>query len=163
MRTNVLARTIVSLTAVAGIAAGTLAAAGTSYAAPAPTARTAASAQASILATNNLGLSTTQAKYVQCFLRDAPASYTGGIDGQLGTNSWKAMQRHLRAYWDYNDSIDGDPGPNTIKALPAHAEVRLELHRQHRRHRGSEHQGGVQAVRERLRVHLPLLSPLTVP
>jgi peptidoglycan hydrolase-like protein with peptidoglycan-binding domain len=71
----------------------------------------------SVLATVNFGLSTQQAKNVQCFLRTSPASYTGAIDGQLGTNSWKAMQRWLREYWDYNDSIDGDPGPNTVRAL----------------------------------------------
>lgn len=114
MRSNVLARALVSTTAVIGLAAGGLATAGTGFAASGPATK---AQSATILATNNLGLSATQAKYVQCFLRDAPASYTGGIDGQLGTNSWKAMQRHLRAYWNYNDSIDGDPGSNTIKAL----------------------------------------------
>ncbi|MET7741210.1 peptidoglycan-binding protein [Streptomyces sp. NPDC005385] len=114
MRSKVLARTLVGTAAVIGLAAGGLATAGPGFAAPAQAPRT---QSVSILATNNLGLSTTQAKYVQCFMRDAPASYTGSIDGQLGTNSWKAMQRHLRAYWSYTDSIDGDPGPNTIKAL----------------------------------------------
>ncbi|MBV2357744.1 peptidoglycan-binding protein [Streptomyces sp. J2-1] len=114
MRSNVMARTLVSTAAVIGLAAGGLATAGTSVAAPTPHTKV---QPASVLATNNLGLSTTQAKYVQCFMRDAPASYTGSIDGQLGTNSWKAMQRHLKAYWAYTDSIDGDPGPNTIRAL----------------------------------------------
>ncbi|OIJ66739.1 peptidoglycan-binding domain-containing protein [Streptomyces mangrovisoli] len=118
MRTNVLARTLVGATAVLGLAAGGLATAGTSFAASAPTAKTAVSAQdLSVLATNNFGLSSQQAKNIQCFLRTSPASYTGAIDGQLGTNSWKAFQRWLKEYWSYNDSIDGDPGPNTIKAL----------------------------------------------
>lgn len=71
----------------------------------------------SVLAVNNLGLSGQQARYVQCFLRTHPANYTGAIDGQLGTNSWKAMQRWLAEYWNYNDSIDGIVGPNTIRAL----------------------------------------------
>ncbi|MFG2790629.1 peptidoglycan-binding protein [Streptomyces sp. NPDC048419] len=114
MRSNALARTLVSAAAVIGLAAGGLATAGTSFAAPAQTAQT---GSVSILATHNFGLSSQQAKNVQCFMRGAPASYTGSIDGQLGTNSWKAMQRHLKAYWNYTDSIDGDPGPNTIKAL----------------------------------------------
>ncbi|MCX5050147.1 MULTISPECIES: peptidoglycan-binding domain-containing protein [unclassified Streptomyces] len=114
MRSNALARTLVSAAAVIGLAAGGLATAGTSFAASAPGA---GAQSASILATQNFGLSSQQAKNVQCFMRGAPASYTGGIDGQLGTNSWKAMQRHLKAYWNYTDSIDGDPGPNTVKAL----------------------------------------------
>lgn len=107
-----------SVTAVVGITAGGLATASASVAASQPASKPAVSAQtASILATQNFGLSSQQAKNVQCFMRDAPASYTGAIDGLLGTNSWKAMQRHLKAYWNYTDSIDGDPGPNTIKAL----------------------------------------------
>ncbi|MCX4882708.1 peptidoglycan-binding domain-containing protein [Streptomyces sp. NBC_00847] len=114
MRSNALARTLVSAAAVIGLAAGGLATTGTSFAASAPGA---GARSASILATQNFGLSSQQAKNMQCFLRTAPASYTGAIDGQLGTNSWKAFQRWLREYWDYNDSIDGDPGPNTIRAL----------------------------------------------
>jgi peptidoglycan hydrolase-like protein with peptidoglycan-binding domain len=43
--------------------------------------------------------------------------HTGELDGQLGTNSWKAFQRNLKTYYGYTGSIDGDPGVNTIKAL----------------------------------------------
>ncbi|MGA5067160.1 peptidoglycan-binding domain-containing protein [Streptomyces exfoliatus] len=68
------------------------------------------------LATNNLGLSSTQAKQLQRWLA-LHYDYNDNIDGLLGTNSWKAMQRHLRAAWDYDDAIDGIAGPNTIKAL----------------------------------------------
>ncbi|MGW0656612.1 peptidoglycan-binding domain-containing protein [Streptomyces umbrinus] len=113
-----LTRTIVSVTAVVGIAAGGLAGSGAAFADSAPAAKPAVSAQdVTILATNNLGLSTQQAKNMQCFLRNAPASYTGAIDGLLGTNSWKAYQRWLKEYWGYTGAIDGIVGPNTIKAL----------------------------------------------
>ncbi|MGW2043581.1 peptidoglycan-binding domain-containing protein [Streptomyces sp. NPDC001858] len=115
MRPNVLARTIVSLTAVVGIAAGTLATASAGYAAPAPAAKTAVSADAAILATENFGLTVAEAKKVQEWLE--VWDYTGEIDGKLGTNSWKAFQRCLTEYWGYTGEIDGDPGPNTIKAL----------------------------------------------
>ncbi|MFJ8634749.1 peptidoglycan-binding protein [Streptomyces sp. NPDC093568] len=113
-----LTKTLVSLTAAVGIAAGSLAGAGAAFADSAQGTKPSVSAEAAVpLAVNNLGLSSQQAKNTQCFLRTAPASYTGAIDGLLGTNSWKAMQRWLREYWDYNDSIDGIVGPNTIKAL----------------------------------------------
>ncbi|MEU9877489.1 peptidoglycan-binding domain-containing protein [Streptomyces phaeochromogenes] len=113
-----LTRTIVSVTAAVGIAAGGLAGSGAAFADSAPAVKPAVSAQdVTILATNNLGLSSQQAKNMQCFLRIAPASYTGAIDGLLGTNSWKAYQRWLKEYWGYTGAIDGIVGPNTIKAL----------------------------------------------
>ncbi|MER5434898.1 peptidoglycan-binding domain-containing protein [Streptomyces sp. NPDC002588] len=115
MRPNVLARTLVSLTAVAGIAAGTLAAAGTGYAAPAE--QPAVSVQAAAAASyENFGLTIAEGKNVQNFLADY-WGYTDDIDGKLGTNSWKAFQRCLKKYWGYTGEIDGDPGTNTIKAL----------------------------------------------
>ena len=56
MRPNMLTRTVISLTAVVRLAAGTVAAAGTSFAASQSAATTAVSAQdVSILAVNNLG------------------------------------------------------------------------------------------------------------
>jgi hypothetical protein len=117
MRSNVLVRTLVSAVAVAGIAAGGLATAGTSVAASAPPASV-RTAGVGVLATQNFGLSVQQAKNVQCFMRgSAAADYHGNIDGQLGTVSWKGIQRFLKANWNYNDGIDGDPGPNTVKAL----------------------------------------------
>ncbi|MFJ5261706.1 peptidoglycan-binding protein [Streptomyces sp. NPDC088387] len=112
-----LTKTFVSVTCAVGIAAGTLATAGTSAAAPAPAAQTSVSTQdAGVLAVNNLGLSTGQARNVQCWLNEY-WGYPGPFDGLLGTNSWMAFQRQLRAHWDYNDSIDGIVGPNTVRAL----------------------------------------------
>ncbi|AGP51663.1 hypothetical protein M271_00110 [Streptomyces rapamycinicus NRRL 5491] len=67
------------------------------------------------LAVNNLGLNTTEAKNIQCWLRGY--GYTGAIDGQLGTNSWKAFQRNLQANYDYTGAIDGVVGTGTKKAL----------------------------------------------
>jgi len=117
MRPNVLKRSIVSVTAVVGLTAGTLAGAGTSFAAPPPASQAAVGSDTvSVLATNNFGLSSAQAKNVQRWLATY-WNYTDSIDGQLGPNSWRAFQRCLKTYWGYTDSIDGDPGPNTIKAL----------------------------------------------
>ncbi|MEU2509041.1 peptidoglycan-binding protein [Streptomyces sp. NPDC007863] len=121
MRPSVLTRSIVSATAVVALAVGTLAGAGTSFAASEPAARPAAqpavNAEAfGVLATENLGLNSAQAKSLQRWLA-LHYDYDGSIDGLLGTNSWKAMQRHLAATWDYDLAIDGIPGPNTIKAL----------------------------------------------
>ncbi|MDX3314928.1 peptidoglycan-binding domain-containing protein [Streptomyces sp. NPDC054884] len=117
MRSNVLTRTVIGLTAVVGLTTGTVAAAGTSFAASQPAAKTAVSTQdVSILAVNNLGLNTTRAKNWQCFLRGANYN-PGTIDGQLGTSSWKAAQR-LFNDWGYNaGTVDGAVGTNTIKAL----------------------------------------------
>ncbi|MFJ4467287.1 peptidoglycan-binding domain-containing protein [Streptomyces sp. NPDC089424] len=68
------------------------------------------------LAVNNLGLTVTQAKKWQCYLRDWHYS-PGVIDGQLGTDSWKAAQRAFNA-WGYDAGVvDGIVGPDTIKAL----------------------------------------------
>lgn len=117
MRPSVLTRAIISATAVVGLAAGTLATAGTSFAAAPQAPQQAVGAEAfGTLATNNFGLSTTQAKNVQRWLA-AYWDYNDSIDGLLGTNSWKAYQRCLKQYWGYTGEIDGDPGPNTIKAL----------------------------------------------
>ncbi|MGW1720808.1 peptidoglycan-binding domain-containing protein [Streptomyces sp. NPDC002156] len=117
MRSNMLTRTAISLTAVVGLAAGTVAAAGTSFAASQSAATTAVSAQdVSILAVNNLGLNTARAKNWQCWLRDVGYS-PGTIDGQLGTNSWKAAQRMFNDLGHNAGTVDGVVGPNTIRAL----------------------------------------------
>ncbi|MFF0678243.1 peptidoglycan-binding protein [Streptomyces tendae] len=117
MRPRVMKRSIVTATAVVGLAIGTLAGAGTSFAASVPAAEPAVSAgDFSTLATNNLGLNRDQAKQLQRWLA-LHYNYTGDIDGLLGTESWKAVQRHLRMTWDYDLAVDGIPGPNTIKAL----------------------------------------------
>jgi lysozyme family protein len=117
MRPNVLTRTLVSVTAVAGIAVGSLTSAGASFAASTATSRPAATSEAVIpFATVNLGLSSAQAMNVQRWLRTY-WGYTGAIDGQLGTNSWKAFQRNLKTYWGYTGAIDGIVGSGTVSAL----------------------------------------------
>lgn len=114
MRPNVWTRTLVSVSAVVGLAAGSLATAGTGFAAA--DTKPAAGSEVSVLAVNNLGLTVAEAKKVQDWLKQY-WGYTGAIDGQLGTNSWKAFQRCLKQYWGYTGEIDGIVGPNTIKAL----------------------------------------------
>ncbi|MGW0369040.1 peptidoglycan-binding domain-containing protein [Streptomyces coeruleorubidus] len=117
MRSRILARTLVSAVTVVGIAAGGLAAAGSSFAASEPVTKPAAgSGEISTLATNNLGLTAAQAKNVQRWLVKH-WGYNDAIDGELGTDSWKAFQRALKAHWGYPGAIDGDPGENTVKAL----------------------------------------------
>jgi peptidoglycan hydrolase-like protein with peptidoglycan-binding domain len=87
------------------------------FAASAPTSKPAASSEAVVpLAVVNLGLSTAQARNVQCWLK-ANWGYTGALDGQLGTNSWKAFQRNLRTYWGYTGAIDGIAGSGTQAAF----------------------------------------------
>ncbi|MET9566262.1 MULTISPECIES: peptidoglycan-binding domain-containing protein [Streptomyces] len=114
-----LTKALVSATAAVGIAAGGLATAGTAMAAPAPAQQQAVTGEIGTLAVNNLGLTTTQAKRWQCYLRDWNFN-PGTIDGQLGTNSWKAAQRFFN-YYGYNGDValvvDGDVGPATIRAL----------------------------------------------
>ncbi len=114
MRPNVWTRTLVSVSAVLGLAAGSLATAGASFAAS--DTKPAVSSEVSVLAVNNLGLTAAEAKKVQGWLKQY-WGYTGAIDGQLGTNSWKAFQRCLKQYWGYTGAIDGIVGSGTIKAL----------------------------------------------
>lgn len=114
MRPNVWTRTLVSVSAVVGLAAGGLATAGTSFAAQ--DVKPAVNSEVTILAVNNLGLNTERAKNWQCWLRDRGYS-PGTIDGQLGTNSWKAAQRFLNARGHNAGTVDGIVGPDTIRAL----------------------------------------------
>ncbi|MFG2175508.1 peptidoglycan-binding protein [Streptomyces niveus] len=111
-----LTKALASVTAAVGIAVGGLATAGTAMAVPAPAQQQTTSAEVAPLAVVNLGLNTAQAKDWQCWLR-ALGYEPGVIDGQLGTNSWKAAQRFWTPLRFYNDSIDGIVGPNTVKAL----------------------------------------------
>ncbi|MGW2089684.1 peptidoglycan-binding domain-containing protein [Streptomyces sp. NPDC001880] len=115
MRSNKV-RALASFTALLGIAAGSLAASGTAVAATPERRQTVVSGPAAITEVVNLGLSTSQAKRVQFYLRYYAGVYTGAIDGLLGTESWKAMQRELRSY-GYTGAIDGIVGSGTIKAL----------------------------------------------
>lgn len=85
---------------------------------PATVARTADSAQ--VLAPNdtfnNLGLTTREAQAVQRFLA-ARYGYTGPIDGQLGTDSWMALQLEMVRFGSYTGPIDGIVDTETIAAL----------------------------------------------
>jgi len=42
--------------------------------------------------------------------------YTGPINGVMGVNSWKGVQRYLN-HWGANLTVDGAPGPATYRAL----------------------------------------------
>ncbi|MFF3405125.1 peptidoglycan-binding protein [Streptomyces sp. NPDC002742] len=106
-----------SATAVVGIAVGSLTGASAAFAAPQSGAAAAVSTQSvTIQAVNNLGLTTSEAKSVQCYVRDAGFS-PGAIDGQLGSNSWKAWQGFLNAAGFNAGTVDGVVGPNTIRGL----------------------------------------------
>ncbi|MER6247095.1 peptidoglycan-binding domain-containing protein [Streptomyces griseorubiginosus] len=116
MRTS-LARTLVTTSAVVGIALGGLAGAGASVAAPQHAATAAvSSSRLAPQAVNNLGLDTARAKNWQSCLNFWGFN-AGTVDGQLGTNSWKAAQRMLNA-WGYDGgTVDGIVGRNTIMGL----------------------------------------------
>lgn len=114
MRPNVWTRTLVSVSAVVGLAAGGLATAGTSFAAQ--DVKPAVRSEVSVLAVNNLGLNTERAKNWQCLLRETGYD-PGTIDGQLGTNSWRAAQKKFNAMGFNAGAEDGIVGTNTIKAL----------------------------------------------
>ncbi|WP_329404293.1 peptidoglycan-binding domain-containing protein [Streptomyces melanogenes] len=112
-----LAKALVTSTAVIGLAAATLTGASTSFAASPPAAHPAVATQdSSVLAVNNLGLNTARAKNWQCWLRTLGQN-PGTIDGQLGSNSWKAAQRE---FGFTGSDVDGIVGPKTIKGLQNH-------------------------------------------
>ncbi|MFI1952965.1 peptidoglycan-binding protein [Streptomyces xinghaiensis] len=113
MASNALTKALVGTLTAAALGIGTLAGATTATAAPVQQvpARTVA-----VQAVNNLGLTTGEARSVQCYVRDAGFS-PGTIDGQLGTNSWKAWQRFLNNRGFNAGTVDGVVGPNTIRGL----------------------------------------------
>ncbi|GGV84408.1 MULTISPECIES: peptidoglycan-binding domain-containing protein [Streptomyces] len=115
MRSNTV-RTFASIVALLGITTGPLAVSGTAAAATPERHHNVVSGPVAITEVNNLGLTTSQAKQVQFYLRYYLGYYSGAIDGRLGTESWKGMQRMLRAY-GYTGKIDGIVGSGTIKAL----------------------------------------------
>ena len=43
--------------------------------------------------------------------------YTGPVNGKMGRNSWKAVQRYLQDRWKYKGPINGIPGPYTYRAM----------------------------------------------
>ncbi|WP_419993030.1 peptidoglycan-binding domain-containing protein [Streptomyces boninensis] len=112
-------RALVGATALLGITAGSLAGASAGLATSAPAARPAASAAAgdvSVRAVNNLGLDYSHARRWQCYLRDTGYK-PGTLDGQLGTNSWRAAQQKFNDLGLRAGAEDGIVGTNTIKAL----------------------------------------------
>ncbi|RMI27468.1 peptidoglycan-binding domain-containing protein [Streptomyces triticirhizae] len=118
MRKNTVLRPLVGVAAALGIAAGGLAgASGSVAAAPAVTGvATASGEDVSVLAVNNLGLSSDQARDWQCYL--SIRGYSPGVaDGQLGPQSWKAAQRMFNDLGHNAGAVDGIVGPRTIRAL----------------------------------------------
>ncbi|WRZ88297.1 peptidoglycan-binding protein [Streptomyces sp. NBC_01007] len=105
-----------SATAAVGIAVGSLTGASAAFSAPQSAAAAVSTQSVTVLAVNNLGLTTSEAKSVQCYVRDGGFS-PGAIDGQLGTNSWKAWQGFLNAAGFNAGTVDGEVGPNTIRGL----------------------------------------------
>ncbi|MFJ9250749.1 peptidoglycan-binding protein [Streptomyces sp. NPDC101776] len=118
MRSNVLARTLVGVTAVVGLAVGSLATAGTSFAASQTAARSAVSAPTIGIptASENFGLTTTRAKNWQCRLRDNGYD-PGTINGILGHDSWRAAQLMFNDLGIRTGTADGDPTTNTLVPL----------------------------------------------
>ena len=117
--TSTITRRMVGAVAAVGLAAtGTFATASIANA-EVGTGNTAAAVSAQ--ATQNFGLTATEAKVVQGKLLKkygyTSPKFPGEIDGKLGTNSWKAFQVYLKKDYGYAGKIDGDPGKNTIKAL----------------------------------------------
>ncbi|MEV6759026.1 peptidoglycan-binding protein [Streptomyces sp. NPDC051214] len=118
MHTRLPARSLVRLALVAAVVGAGLTTAGSGIAAAAETPRAAtmsATGGVTTQAVVNLGLDRRQARAVQEWLA-AHHGYRGSIDGYLGTGSWQAFQRHLRAH-GYNGAIDGVVGSGTVKAL----------------------------------------------
>ena len=119
MTSTIIRRTLGSVVAVGLAAAGTFATAGIATAEVGT--GNIASSSVSAQATQNFGLTATEAKIVQGKLLKkfgyTGKQYPGKIDGKLGPNSWKAFQVYLKKGYAYTGNIDGDPGKNTIKAL----------------------------------------------
>ncbi|MFF3109006.1 peptidoglycan-binding protein [Kitasatospora sp. NPDC057904] len=113
MASNRTAKALLGIITAGAIGVGTLAGAATAAAAPAQQTVT---RTITIQAVNNLGLSTSEAQSVQCYVRDAGFD-PGAIDGQLGGGSWRAWQSLLNARGYNAGAVDGQVGPNTISGL----------------------------------------------
>ena len=118
--TSTITRRMVGAVVATGLAAtSTFATAGLANA-EVGTGNIAAASSVSAQATQNFGLTATEAKLVQGKVLKKfgyTTKYPGKIDGKLGTNSWKAFQVYLKKSYGYTGKIDGDPGKNTVKAL----------------------------------------------
>ncbi|WP_405900438.1 peptidoglycan-binding protein [Streptomyces sp. NBC_00727] len=111
-----LQRIATGTTAIFALAAGSLALASPSTAASPASGTATVTAAVAAAGYNNLGLTSTQARGVQCFLNTS--IYTNiAEDGHLGPASWKAMQSFLNRNWGQKLVVDGSPGPATIKGL----------------------------------------------
>ena len=118
MRSNVLARTLVCVTAVVGLSVGSLATAGTSFAASRTAAKPAVSAPTIgvPIPSNNFGLTTERAKNWQCRLRDNGYD-PGPINGILGSESWRAAQSMFNDLGIRVGPVTGDSATNTLVPL----------------------------------------------
>ena len=57
---------------------------------------------------------------LECQVQAGPAAsngYTGAIDGYMGPNSWRGLQRFLNVMGLGAGSEDGEPGPATYAAM----------------------------------------------
>ncbi len=73
---------------------------------------------------NDTTTETAPSQQMWCRVQGGPAAangYTGTVDGVMGVNSWKGLQRHLAANFQYYGPIDGQPGTNTYKAMQRNA------------------------------------------
>jgi hypothetical protein len=123
-------RTRILVTGAAAASLAALAIAGPAQAATAAPSRTAGSTvsvqQARALAPTeivNLGVTVREGQAIQCFVA-ARYGYTGEVNGQLDTDSWKAIQRELTVFTPhvgtpgvYSGPIDGIVDSETITAL----------------------------------------------
>jgi hypothetical protein len=74
---------------------------------------------------DNLGARTPYAtdlpsKALWCQMQAGPArayGYTGPINGAMGSNTWKAIQRYLKARWGYTGTISGQTGKAMRQAM----------------------------------------------
>ncbi|MFF3735242.1 peptidoglycan-binding protein [Streptomyces sp. NPDC002476] len=120
MRSNTV-KALASIAALLGITAGTLSASGTAVAATPERHQSVVSGPAAVTEVENLGLNTSQAKRVQSYLRYYAGVYSGAIDGLLGTETIKALQRFLRSAGYYSGAVDGIAGAGTRAGFAAWA------------------------------------------
>lgn len=57
--------------------------------------------------------------YVQFYWARQLGGYTGDVNGIMGPNSWKGVQRYLNVF-GASLIVDGAPGPNTYRAIQRH-------------------------------------------
>jgi peptidoglycan hydrolase-like protein with peptidoglycan-binding domain len=97
----------------AGLGIGSLVGATAATAAPAQQVPT---QTVTIQAVNDLNLTATEAKSVQCYVRDGGIG-AGTVDGRLGSASWAAWRRFLNDRGFNAGTVDGGVRPTTIRGL----------------------------------------------